>query len=925
MVRTESNSKGKKKASSQNKSPKKATQTKERAKTPAQKGRTRARPKSPDPPPSTSQSRKRKEHPTEEEHDGARVHILNGTKWLIDAAGLPIGDKNAYVADRYAENAQVGSRPFTVLDDSTNGPERRPKRAIVSTAARRERESLSIQTNPVRPSKNQAAIDREAVNDLAPSAPVSRQRQPVEEDRPLVAKAPLPTKFMPTIHEEEEQRSTHSKEKPVPSQQEGIPLAKTYKQHRGERLVQYSQSDHTPEYGQPPYVSQQGQGTPQNRGVSQGVPNGQAQQQYTEPLRTTNNGGSSQFDAPPSRGQQQYIPQYAEPPRTTAQNGGSSQGQAQRQYFPKYAEPLRTTAQNGGVSQGSAFLSRGERQRAREADDPPHSETQFSASDHAREHEQRPRTVQSFLSGVQNRAYNYSKPLSPGQSHRRVVDDFPNNGGQDEPATGETFQQVSRSQDEQDAFMQEPNSDALEFLPPDNFDNFDGSDGGNSDNFYEDLQPSRRRSRAARHEEEGESSNISSALNHLNDGGDNDSDKDEDEEGQGGEHLHTPSGFHLSSILGYEGSGDDQGNGDDQGDEDDQGTGGDKRAQGRARDNDDEEESGGRDDRDVLATHRKTNKATRPPDPAMLELSRRKQQPAQRKQQPEVDSAESSEDDRQRKPRTQKDAPSKTDLGYHPAMFQQVVELAKLHLQCWMVENQFFPTEKEVEKESSEFLDWAFVAVQDEHRIDLSTDHKPYFIKMLWAEVSHFRGEAKTDTRPVAKKYNFAPNWKNYIARGSNQNEYFKDLASNVKDLVTKAKFAHGGPTQNFQAPELGEAVANLLFHKSGSHRVSIGEKWPERFQVYSPNLIAAGAAVLKNTLDEHDDGHFRTIKLQSVQYRKFYNSVLQKIRMLQRNYPLKWKDTSATWAEWREKLFIEKNPDDAEVDEDLCELNVAD
>ncbi|KAJ6564513.1 hypothetical protein B0H19DRAFT_1258944 [Mycena capillaripes] len=921
MARTEPNSKAKKKVSPQKKSPK-ATQTKERSKTPAQKGRTRARPKSPDPPPSTSQSRKRKDHPTEEERDGARVHLLNGKKWLIDAAGLPIGDKNAY-----------GSRPFTVLDDSTNEPERRSKRATVSTAVRRERESLSIQTNPVRPSKNQAAFDREAVNDLAPSAPVSRQRQPVKEDRPLVAMAKLPTKFMPPIHEEEEQRSTHSKEKPVPSQQEDIALAKTYKQRRAERLVQYSQSDHAPEYGQPPYVSQQGQVTPQNGGVSQGVPNGQAQQQYAEPLRiTTKNGGSSQFGALPGRGQQQYIPQYTEPPHTTAQNGGSSQGQAQRQYFPQYAEPLRTTAQNGGVSQGSA-------------DDPPHSETQFSASDHAREHEQRPRTVQSFLSGVQNRAYDYSKPLSPAQSHRRSVDDFPINGGQDEPATGETFQQVSRSQDEQDVVMQEPNSDALEYPPPDNFDNF-GSDGGNNDDFHEDLQPSRRRSRAALQEEEGESSNISD---------DDDSDKDEDEQGQGGEHLHTPSGFHLSSILGYEG------NGDDQGDEDDQGTAGDEGAQGRAHeDNDDEEESDGRDDRgeglftpscglikaertanhrsrgnDVLATHRKTNKATRPPDPAMLELSRRKQQPAQRKQQPEVDmdtdgdAGSSEEDDHQRKHRTKKDAPSKTDLGYHPPMFQQVAELAKLHLQGWMVENEFFPTQKEVAKQGSEFLDWAFVAIQDKHKIDLSTDyyaeHKPYFIQMLWAEVSHFRGEAKTDTRPVAKKYPFTPKWKDYVACGSNQKGYFKDLASNVKDLVTQAKFAHGGPTQNFQAPELGEAIANLLFHKSGSHRVSIGEEWPECFKVYSPNLVAAGATVLKNTLDEHDTGHFQTIKLQAGPYRKFYRSVQHKIRTLQRNYPLKWKDTSATWAEWREKLYIEKNPDDGEVDEDLCELNVAD
>ncbi|KAJ6573552.1 hypothetical protein DFH09DRAFT_1079108 [Mycena vulgaris] len=184
-----------------------------------------------------------------------------------------------------------------------------------------------------------------------------------------------------------------------------------------------------------------------------------------------------------------------------------------------------------------------------------------------------------------------------------------------------------------------------------------------------------------------------------------------------------------------------------------------------------------------------------------------------------------------------------------------------------------------------------------------------------------FLREAKTDTRPVTKKYNFTPNWKDYAGRGSNQNEYFKDLASNVKDLVAKAKFAHGGPTQNFQAPELGEAIANLLFHKPGSHRTSIGEEFPERFKVYSPNLVAAGATVLKNALDEHDTGHFRTIKLQSAEYRKFYKSVLHKIRTLQRHYPLKWRDTSATWAEWREKLYIEKNPDDGEVDDDLATM----
>lgn len=194
-------------------------------------------------------------------------------------------------------------------------------------------------------------------------------------------------------------------------------------------------------------------------------------------------------------------------------------------------------------------------------------------------------------------------------------------------------------------------------------------------------------------------------------------------------------------------------------------------------------------------------------------------------------------------------------------------------------------------------------------------------------------------SRGQVETYDLDPDTRKYQGHA-----YIKQYALNVQNLLAKGLFVYGGPEMNFEAPQLGRTIKNLLFTLPGSSRLSVGVVLAEKFDEYFPKLVSAASAVvcqsthfyshsnenaqLKNVVDERATGRQRTHDFTRNEYRRYYRACYRQIRKLKNDPKLKanWQQTSETWAAWCSEAFNSREMMDSEDEGDddlICPLNI--
>ncbi|KAJ7817131.1 hypothetical protein B0H13DRAFT_1919693 [Mycena leptocephala] len=341
---------------------------------------------------------------------------------------------------------------------------------------------------------------------------------------------------------------------------------------------------------------------------------------------------------------------------------------------------------------------------------------------------------------------------------------------------------------------------------------------------------------------------------------------------------------------------------------------------------------------DVVAKHRKKNKATRPPNPAQLEFYRRLQQDGRDDEEvggegDDDDNDNRDDDDRDsddrdnesqdeasgggRKQRTRRlDSPPPTQMGFFEPVWRQVLEKGKGKGNHYLVLRNLFPDKETfLDLARREFLTEAIAEVEDEHGIDLDRafylKHQSDMVRILWDEVSHYRGESKTSTRPAFHLYNTKPDYARFEGRGFNQEEWVQATAQKIADLIRSSEFLHNGRDadghkNNFMSTGLEFSVEILLFGRAGSRGDAIATQYPQDFEKYSDHVMAAGATVLKSVMDEWATGRWANVAFKASEYSRYYKLCLALIDKLKKN-PREWGKTSEEWSRWRQRAFASR------------------
>ncbi|KAJ7763892.1 hypothetical protein B0H16DRAFT_1687846 [Mycena metata] len=295
---------------------------------------------------------------------------------------------------------------------------------------------------------------------------------------------------------------------------------------------------------------------------------------------------------------------------------------------------------------------------------------------------------------------------------------------------------------------------------------------------------------------------------------------------------------------------------------------------------------------DVVQSHRSKNKGSHPLNADKLAHHRRLQQDAPTtldNGRGEKDIQEAGSDDeeeeeeptRKRKRRTKRGgSPTPTQQGFYAGEWSQVISLNSFKVQEHPLSSGFFSTKAQIEREAPEWAAQSILEIEDYVELELSPafckEYKDDINKMMWMEVSHYRGSAKNDCRAIINQYYD-------ISSGPSGYKSPGEIASNVKALLENLDSSSGKVMtieriDNMMAPALGKVMELMLWggeNKRGSH---VGDAYAHQFEKYTTRHISAAAAVLRCCIEEKKTGYHQNVNLSADNFESFYNTVYDKL-----------------------------------------------
>ncbi|KAJ7715277.1 hypothetical protein B0H16DRAFT_1898800 [Mycena metata] len=345
---------------------------------------------------------------------------------------------------------------------------------------------------------------------------------------------------------------------------------------------------------------------------------------------------------------------------------------------------------------------------------------------------------------------------------------------------------------------------------------------------------------------------------------------------------------------------------------------------------------------DPSKSHRSKNKGSRPPNADKLAHHRRLQQDAPTARdngrgekdiqeagsddEEEEEGEEEEEPSRKRKRRTKRGgSPTPTQQGFYSGEWSQVITLNSFKVQEHLLSSGFFSTKARIEREAPEWAAQSISEIEEYVELELSPafykEHKDDMNKMMWMEVSHYRGSAKNDCRAIIDQYYD-------ISSGPSGYKSPGEIASKVKALLEKSRFlqrrtkvikkdqngnivkdANGKIVtleriDNMMAPALGKVMELMLWGGENKRGSRVGDTYAHQFKKYTTRHISAAAAVLRCCIEEKKTGYHQNVNLSADNFESFYNTVYDKLEKSRADNNEHWNKMNVEWMKWRNAAF---------------------
>ncbi|KAJ7775313.1 hypothetical protein B0H16DRAFT_1879750 [Mycena metata] len=270
-------------------------------------------------------------------------------------------------------------------------------------------------------------------------------------------------------------------------------------------------------------------------------------------------------------------------------------------------------------------------------------------------------------------------------------------------------------------------------------------------------------------------------------------------------------------------------------------------------------------------------------------------------------------------------AMSDPSKGFYSGEWSQVITLNSFKVQEHLLSSGFFSTKARIEREASEWAAQSISEIEDYVELELSPafykEHKDDMNKMMWMEVSHYRGSAKIDCRAIIDQYYD-------ISSGPSGYKSPSEIASKVKALLEKSRFlqrrtkvikkdqngnivkdANGKIVtleriDNMMAPALGKVMELMLWGGENKRGSRVGDTYAHQFEKYTTRHISAAAAVLRCCIEEKKTGYHQNVNLSADNFESFYNTVYDKLEKSRADNDEHWNKMNVEWMKWRNAAF---------------------
>ncbi|KAJ6490948.1 hypothetical protein C8R45DRAFT_1137894 [Mycena sanguinolenta] len=332
---------------------------------------------------------------------------------------------------------------------------------------------------------------------------------------------------------------------------------------------------------------------------------------------------------------------------------------------------------------------------------------------------------------------------------------------------------------------------------------------------------------------------------------------------------------------------------------------------------------------DVVAKHHAKNKPTRLPSVQKLDQCRKQQNPVEADAEVDGESEEEEEEEEEE----EDDLPKKKEIGrdlrptkqgYYPSPWPKVFAKTRGFMYQHMLDLELFPGREDFDFNVAQFLSESIVYFVEDCELSLDfdyyEDHRKDMIKMastirsfrsllkefqLLGFISTFRGRCMEQAREVVKQrylHIIYPK-DDEFPEAFNQQEYHDKVIENVTTLLDRAFFLKDGKddegsTNNFMTPALGDLAERLL---SMGKKTALCKAFPNIFDNYSTNFMAACACLLRAGLDEYRTGEPVDQRFTEEVNRPFYEKavyLIQEIILNKKHY----KKTTDRWNRWAQE-----------------------
>ncbi|KAH7920594.1 hypothetical protein BV22DRAFT_1050243, partial [Leucogyrophana mollusca] len=216
-----------------------------------------------------------------------------------------------------------------------------------------------------------------------------------------------------------------------------------------------------------------------------------------------------------------------------------------------------------------------------------------------------------------------------------------------------------------------------------------------------------------------------------------------------------------------------------------------------------------------------------------------------------------------------------TQQSFYPPTWRDVLDRAKAISRCEAIDNPFPARDLFIKGPAIEYLTEAVSEVEGEGTVldgYFWEEHKASMAILLYEDIGTFRSEIKKVARATVKaKCRLFP------AGVTDREACATGVREAVQDLLDEGSYLHGGVDEqgrsdNFASDILREVTINAFYEGKSA----LAMLFPKMFRKEAPRgAVALSGTILKNAIDEYEDGAYSEKKLSKDVYSNVYDTII--------------------------------------------------